>query len=172
MATSYLGQANLPRGLRNNNPGNLKVSADTWLGQVGDDGVFVRFSDLAWGVRAMGTVAAHDINRGLDTIRKYISSYAPASENATDVYIAKVAAYTGLKPDQPIPKTLPALKALLKAQMTVELGAQYARMIPDADINQGLKLMNSSILSVFKDVGGSALGLVAVGIIIWLWLRK
>ena len=35
-----------PRGIRNNNPLNIRKSGDNWLGAAGDDGEFVQFLSL------------------------------------------------------------------------------------------------------------------------------
>ncbi len=57
---------NLPRGYRNNNPLNLRISSSSWLGKVADntDGVFEQFSDIRYGYRA-----------AIKTIRNYITRY-------------------------------------------------------------------------------------------------
>lgn len=176
MATSYLGQAGLPIGLRNNNPGNLRITNDVWKGEIGSDGGFVTFSDLAWGSRAMATVVAHDITKGLNTLTTYISSYAPPSENDTGAYIARMSALTGFAPDQPFVMSLDTIKAIVKAQMKIELGDNYAAMVPDADIDQGMALMSSTILADFTQVqqavqqAGGGTVLVVLGVVAGLVL--
>jgi hypothetical protein len=152
MASSFIGQSGLPIGLRNNNPGNLRLSNDVWKGQIGSESGFVTFSDLAWGTRAMATVVANDINKGLNTLTQYITSYAPPSENDTAAYIARMSSLTGIPPDQPFIRSLDTIKLIIKAQMQIELGPDFAAMVPDADIDQGLALMNSQILSDFTQV--------------------
>lgn len=180
MATSFLGQTGLPIGLRNNNPGNLRITNDVWKGQVGSDSGFVTFSDLAWGTRAMATVVAHDISKGLNTLASYINSYAPPSENDTAAYIARMSNLTGFAPDQPFVMSLDTIKQIVKAQMKIELGDNFAAMVPDADIDQGLALMNSTILADFTQVqqtvqqaGGPGLVLVlgAVAVLVLLSRR-
>ena len=44
-----------PRGIRNNNPGNI-VAGDKWLGRTGTDGRFVKFKSAEYGLRAIGRV--------------------------------------------------------------------------------------------------------------------
>jgi len=149
MAQSFLDQAGLPRGLRNNNPGDLRAG-DDWKGETGvDQDGFIIFQDIAWGVRAMGTVIVNDIAKGLDTIRKLITHYAPPSENPTARYIASVAADTGLDPDQVIPLDLDTLASLIRGMINFELGVDYSRLVTDADINTGVQLMNSTLLALF-----------------------
>jgi hypothetical protein len=53
MAQSFINRTDLPIGLRNNNPGNLRPSnAYEWQGQIGVNFNFVVFEDVAWGIRA------------------------------------------------------------------------------------------------------------------------
>jgi hypothetical protein len=162
---SFLNKPGLPIGLRNNNPGNLRLTTDVWKGQTGSESGFVTFSDLSWGVRAMATVTAHDINSGLDTLAKYINSYAPPSENDTAAYVAKMAAATGFAPDQVLPKSVDTIKKIITAQMDIELGPQFAAMVPPADIDQGLQLMNSQILSDFDELSSSPGGLFGLAVV-------
>ena len=42
----------LPRGLRNNNPLNIRKSAQPWQGQRGNDGKFCIFESMEMGYRA------------------------------------------------------------------------------------------------------------------------
>ena len=46
---------NLPRGLRNNNPGNIRINGDLFQGEVrpSKDKSFKQFTTLAYGYRAM-----------------------------------------------------------------------------------------------------------------------
>lgn len=90
----FFGQT---RGLRNNNPGNIEKSQDSWLGQIGDDGRFVTFKDLEHGSRAMLRVLKnYNTKYGIDTIEKIIARWAPVSENDTEKYILAVEAETGI----------------------------------------------------------------------------
>jgi hypothetical protein len=146
MATSYIGRDDLPPGLRNNNPGNLRPGSN-WLGKVGTTGGFLVFSDITWGLRAMAIVIRNDIKKGLNTIRLYIGSYAPASENPTDSYISRVASATGINADTVLVPDVDTLRSLMKAQIAVEVGPAYASYVKDSDIDQGLALMSSPVLA-------------------------
>ena len=42
----------LPRGLRNNNPLNIRKGAQRWQGQTGNDGAFCIFESMEYGYRA------------------------------------------------------------------------------------------------------------------------
>lgn len=96
----------MPRGLRNNNPFNLRPLRDvTWRGQVGiDEGNYLTFDTLASGIRA-GMINLRNQQRlhQLDSVRAIITKYAPAADrNDTDAYIAAVARELGLTPDASI----------------------------------------------------------------------
>lgn len=151
MASSYLDQIALPRGLRNNNPGNLRAGED-WKGEVGEDrDGFVIFQDMSWGIRAMATLIMNDISRGYNTLSSLIGYWAPAEDhNPTSNYIASVASSTGLNPNQVIPLELATLAAIMRGMINFELGAGYKAMVSNDDIQEGIELMNSNLLSLLK----------------------
>lgn len=90
-----------PRGIRNNNPGNIKYTGINWMGLSipPSDGVFCVFTEPRYGLRALGKLL-RNYNRyyGIRTINSIIKRFAPASENQTDAYIKSVAASTGYDP--------------------------------------------------------------------------
>ncbi len=91
--------SNLPRGYRNNNPLNLRISSDRWLGKVADntDGVFEQFSEMKYGYRAaIKTIRNYITRYGCRTIADIVSRWAPASENNTAAYIANVSRRSGI----------------------------------------------------------------------------
>lgn len=102
----------LPLGYRNNNPLNIDYynskgqKANNWKGLVGvgEDGRFCLFQDLVYGYRAALVLLRGTgyIGKGLDTIRKIITKFAPENENNTAGYIARVSQQTGIDPDEPI----------------------------------------------------------------------
>ncbi len=83
----------LPRGIRNNNPGNLKKTDTKWQGLADtqtDDKFFV-FSTPIYGIRALArTLISYQVKHGLRTIRQIIGRWAPTSENDTVAYIKAV----------------------------------------------------------------------------------
>lgn len=93
-----------PRGLRNNNPGNLRWSAaNNWTGQTGHDAAgYAIFSEARWGVRALARNLRSYSNRGLRSVRAIIERWAPASENDTAAYVAAVARALRVSPDLPL----------------------------------------------------------------------
>jgi hypothetical protein len=97
-----------PRGIRNNNPGNIRLSKEVWQGQSSeqDDGVFVEFTQPLYGLRAlMKTLLTYYHKYGLDTVQSLINRYAPPHENATDLYIYEVSKRLGVKRTQKIDVT-------------------------------------------------------------------
>jgi hypothetical protein len=76
-------QTMLPRGIRNNNPLNIRlVAKNRWQGRVppkhNSDGAFEQFHDPIMGLRAAAVLLiAHYDRRHLDTIRKLVAVWAP-----------------------------------------------------------------------------------------------
>ena len=92
-----------PRGIRNNNPGNIDRNAVSWQGMstMQDDPRFIRFDEPKWGIRAiMKIIKTYDEKYELTTIRKIIYRWAPPEENATDSYVAAVADHVGIDADE------------------------------------------------------------------------
>jgi hypothetical protein len=78
----------LPRGLRNNNPGNIRKSPTKYVGEIdGNDQSFKTFKSIEYGYRALLRDLRNKINRGLNTVDKIITVYAPPFENNTQAYI-------------------------------------------------------------------------------------
>lgn len=82
-----------PRGLRNNNPGNIRITKDKWKGlrPVQEDKEFFQFSDMKWGYRALiRTLQNYRRRHGCQTIADFIRRWAPSTENNTSGYISRV----------------------------------------------------------------------------------
>jgi hypothetical protein len=100
----------LPRGLRNNNPGNIEYRAtEKWRGKLPHDpkieSRFERFVSLEMGARAQIINMRTWYRRGKNTIQELIQTWAPASENPTDAYIANVARQLKYDKDKEFPFT-------------------------------------------------------------------
>lgn len=92
----------LPRGLRNNNPGNIRRNSDVFQGEVtpSRDKDFKQFKTMAHGYRAVFKILSNYYrNYKLDTIRKMIGRWAPENENNTAAYVSLVSSYSGIGPD-------------------------------------------------------------------------
>lgn len=100
MATNRRTGGFLPRGIRNNNPGNIRLSATRWQGQktFQFDPDFIEFVDPVMGLRAlMRLLLTYHGKYGLDTVESLINRYAPPHENATDGYIHHVCRRLGVQ---------------------------------------------------------------------------
>lgn len=95
----------LPRGLRNNNPGNIRRNSDVFQGEVNPsrDKEFKQFKTMAYGYRAVFKILSnyHRVYK-LTTIRKMISRWAPENENNTSAYVSLVSSYSGIPADDPV----------------------------------------------------------------------
>ena len=89
------------RGFRNNNPGNIEFSErNNWNGQTGTDGRYSTFSDMKFGIRAIGKILnSYSSRYGLNTIRGVINRWAPDDENNTVSYVSAVSQRTGIDAD-------------------------------------------------------------------------
>jgi hypothetical protein len=120
----------LPRGIRNNNPLNIRRSKDQWQGmkKVQSDTQFCQFETLDWGWRAAFKLLTRTYYHQyrLYTIRTIISRWAPPNENNTRVYIENVSRLTGIAPDEPlgIPSDKPARWIALGLAMAIQENGQ------------------------------------------------
>jgi hypothetical protein len=118
------------------------------MGQTGSVNNFCKFKDMSYGLRAMAVDLSNKITKdGLDTITKIITKYAPPSENDTQSYINSVASNMGIGANEEIDFNSSTLARLMRAQINVEQGANYSRMLSDSDIMQGIKMIPQSITS-------------------------
>lgn len=85
------------RGVRNNNPFNIKLTSDHWKGQLSrsesTDVTFVQFRSMYFGLRAGVLLLKNYIDMGYNTISDIISRYAPPNENFTKNYIQYVSSF-------------------------------------------------------------------------------
>lgn len=111
---------NLPLGLRNNNPGNLRAG----LGQTGTNKGFATFDTPEQGLAAMARQLLLYQNRdGLKNISQIIKKYAPASENNTQAYIDAVTKATGFNSQEYIDLNKSGnLAAIMEAMVKHENG--------------------------------------------------
>ncbi len=139
----------MPRGIRNNNPGNIdRHPGVRWQGMAADqsaDTRFVVFQAPEWGIRAIARILityqdkrrARDGSK-IDTITDIIERWAPPNENHTPAYAKHVAVLTGLGLDETIDVyDYTTMCALVKAIISHENGRQpYSA----AQIERGLLL--------------------------------
>lgn len=87
-----------PRGIRNNNPLNIRHNKDLFQGEVrpSTDKAFKQFKSMDYGYRAAFVTLGTYLMRGLNTVEKIISAWAPPTENNTASYISTVERRSGV----------------------------------------------------------------------------
>ena len=116
----------IARGIRNNNPLNVRKSKDQWQGLrvVQTDSQFCQFETMEYGWRAAFVLLTRTYYHKyrLYTIRGIVAKWAPANENNTEAYIRNVSRLTGIGPDEPlgIPSEKPARWIAVGAAMGIQ----------------------------------------------------
>ena len=140
-----------PRGIRNNNPLNIRHSADQWQGvrQEQTDKSFVQFKSMAYGYRAAWKTLQSYYNRFCRqskpfTVRNIIHRWAPPNENETEAYIRTVLTLSGIGAQENLlpPENVDSfhrLSMLLEAMTVMENGIRANNVDAEA-IYQGYKL--------------------------------
>ena len=133
----------VPRGIRNNNPGNIRhvPNRNDWLGLCAQPQVegFCRFQTPEHGVRAICRILQSYQGRGVCTVSSTIAAWAPARDN-NDVasYVDTICSEAKLSADSRIDlKNEAQLSAFLKAMIRHENGQMpYS----DAVILKGIRM--------------------------------
>ena len=147
-----------PRGIRNNNPLNIRLSSDKWQGQINPSGngnvngngnnsspkgdaEFVQFYTMEYGWRAAFVILCRTYygKYGLKTIRDIVSRWAPAKENNTEAYIRHVSDYTGIAPNKVLgsPQEHPTQWLLIGYAMAV---VENGKALPAVPMLKGFAL--------------------------------
>lgn len=93
----------LPRGIRNNNPGNLNFAGQAGAEkESGQSGRFSVFKTAEEGLRAMASQLMRYSNRGIDTIKEIVGKYAPESENNTAAYRSVLSKALGISEQEKV----------------------------------------------------------------------
>lgn len=135
-----MGGKMVARGIRNNNPTNIR-KGENWegLAEVQDDPAFCVFKEPKWGIRAFCRLMLNYKKLyGIDTVRGIIDRFAPASENNTTSYIEHVCLRLGVHRDKSLDLTdMNCMLELCKAIIQHECG-----IIPysDRQIKEGIYL--------------------------------
>lgn len=146
----------VPRGIRNNNPLNIRRTSIPWIGKVGQptDDDFEQFESMAFGLRAaminLRTIARRLEKKGGITIAKVIAVWAPPHENDTAAYAERVAAavWTGaafnLNPDTSVDLAMfdlfDFISPVVHAMVEVECGAGWSLRIPADDYREAARM--------------------------------
>lgn len=142
---SLAARADLPRGLRNNNPGNIEYNrSNNWQGQTGREegsGRFATFETTEYGIRAIGRLLQTYSAQGHNTIRSIVNKWAPPNENDTAAYIRTMQRAVGKGPDEVLNLQDPAiLEKLIRGIIIQENGGTASALVTDAQIRAGARM--------------------------------
>lgn len=96
--------AKVPRGIRNNNPGNIDFRGQAGATLERPGGRFARFETAYDGLKALARqlmryFEGKTTGKPLNTLNDIISTWAPRNENNTGAYIAQLSKMMGVSPD-------------------------------------------------------------------------
>ena len=140
-----------PRGIRNNNPLNIRRSADRWEGTATTqtDKNFVQFETMAYGYRAAWRLMQTYYRRlrrqkKRFTVENIIARWAPPNENDTTAYTRTVLMLSGLGGNENLlpPQNVQGygrLARLMEAMTVMENGIRPVAVDTEA-IRQGYDL--------------------------------
>ena len=161
------------RGIRNNNPLNIRHSKDRWEGARIEqtDKSFVQFTSMAYGYRAAWKTLEsywkyfHDLPKPFN-VRNIITRWAPPTENDTENYIRTVLSLTGLGGNENMAQpsrgtNYERLELLIRAMTTMECGTPYKDVDVEA-IREGFDLAFPGVRKVKKRIEPS--GPVDIGV--------
>lgn len=117
-----------PLGIRNNNPLNIRKSSQKFVNEQKSDGAFKKFSSLVYGIRAaIRIIHTYYFNYKLNTIRKIIHRWAPATENNTEAYINTVSKRAHIMPDTIFVYEKSNILDIVKAMAYVECHVELSK---------------------------------------------
>ncbi|WP_145490092.1 lytic transglycosylase catalytic [Yersinia rohdei] len=101
---SSLDPLSAPRGIRNNNPGNINYVGQDGASLERPGGRFAKFETAYDGLKAMARqlmryFTGKTTGKPLQTLTDIISTWAPGSENNTGAYIAQLSKMLNVHPD-------------------------------------------------------------------------
>lgn len=127
----------IPRGIRNNNPLNIKLSPDRFQGELplSYDDTFKQFRTMRDGLRAaFCIIRTYIIHKACNTLRSIVTRWCGETGKTLANYITVCEQRTGLLPDQPIRWIDKAtVLALVAAMAFVECGrVMGSQLLSDA----------------------------------------
>ncbi|MDM3131315.1 hypothetical protein [Citrobacter sp. CK205] len=134
------GYKSAPRGIRNNNPGNLNYANQSGATmEGGEGGRFAVFETMQHGIAALYKQLQLYFKRGINTLSSIVKTYAPASDNNNvDAYISALTKATGKGANEVLDSGDTATIArLMKGIVDHENGKGY---ISSSDIMGGIQL--------------------------------
>lgn len=131
----------ISRGLRNNNPLNIRRNGTRWKGlaDVQADKSFFSFKDVCWGYRAAFiTLRNYYLRHGLNNLRSWIFRWAPPVENDSEAYLRFVSKKTGINDDKEISiENAGEMCRIVSAMSHMENGVPAN----EADVSRGWQLV-------------------------------
>lgn len=113
----------MPKGIRQNNAGNIRNTSIVWRGEVTKDEEFEVFDTPENGLRAlMKLILNYNRKYGLNTVQQIINRWAPPIENDTGSYQEHVAKVLGVRVNQEFDLNRDKLILLAKAIVRHENG--------------------------------------------------
>lgn len=131
---------NQPRGIRNNNPGNLNYAGQSGATKEGgENGRFAVFSSMRDGIAALYKQIQLYFSRGVNTIETVVNKYAPASDNNNvQAYIKQLVGATGKQADEQLSgEDTETVFKLIRGIIHHENGKGY---VSDQDILSGIQV--------------------------------
>lgn len=128
------------RGERNNNPLNIRHSADKWQGLTPEqrDTAFCSFVNVYYGFRAaVRNLCTYRKRDALFRLKEIISQWAPPKENNTKNYIAFVAREASLTPESNVFANADTLYRVMRGMTLMECG--YFKKEWQAPLMQAIK---------------------------------
>ena len=120
------GIEKLPRGIRNKNPGNIKLGTN-WDGLAAEqtDPTFCIFDEAVMGIRALQRILlTYRFTHKKATIDEIIYRWAPPSENSTDKYVEFVCKKLDKEKNVRLNNSMEDYLPLVKAIIQMENGMQ------------------------------------------------
>ncbi len=129
----FRNETSYPRGLRNNNPGNIVITKNDWRGKVpvaqNTDKKFEQFQTYQYGVRAMIVLLRNYIDRyQLKTINAIVNRWCSGGCDL-NVYVKVMTQSTGYAADQQLTANQETLKRLVRGIAQVEQGQPGEKLI-------------------------------------------
>ena len=119
----------MTRGLRNNNPLNIRrIVGTVWKGQLPEqnDPQFVQFSSMEWGIRAaFAILQTYRRKYNATCVEEIIGRWAPKTENNTAEYINGICRLTGYGGKERLSER--DWPSLIRAMAMIECGALLPR---------------------------------------------
>lgn len=134
-----------PRGIRNNNPGNIDFLSQPYA--VKEPRTFqvprprfAKFDTMDHGLQALAKQIQLYFSRGINTTAKIIHTWAPPTENHTGDYADFVAGKMGVPVNAVISCDVPTVSKLAMAISTYECGNNLPFTIADVQKNVAVAL--------------------------------